>query len=175
MARRTGTANLPLHGGKAPAWLFQRMATLGPAMIEVMVLERGPEEMLRRLADPWWFQAFGCVLGFDWHSSGVTTVTCGAMKEAYKHFGNDLGVHVRRQGRHEPQDAARDRSCRRAVFYHDGRQIGLRFEDERQGGLGGGAGRVRPVPPQLLLHRQRRLVRRAARNERRDALRAALP
>ncbi len=54
----------------------------------------GPAEMLRRLSDPWWFQAFGCVLGFDWHSSGVTTVTCGAMKEAYKHFGNDLGLHV---------------------------------------------------------------------------------
>jgi hypothetical protein len=50
--------------------------------------------MLRRLSDPWWFQAFGCVLGFDWHSSGVTTVTCGAMKEAYKHFGDDLGIHV---------------------------------------------------------------------------------
>jgi hypothetical protein len=56
--------------------------------------EYGPDEMLRRLSDPWWFQAFGCVLGFDWHSSGVTTVTCGAMKEAYKHFGDDLGLHV---------------------------------------------------------------------------------
>jgi len=54
----------------------------------------GSAEMLRRLSDPWWFQAFGCVLGFDWHSSGVTTVTCGAMKEAYKHFGDDLGIHV---------------------------------------------------------------------------------
>src|SRR5256886_15304020 len=54
----------------------------------------GRAEMLRRLSDPWWFQAFGCVLGFDWHSSGVTTVTCGAMKEAYKHFKNDMGIHV---------------------------------------------------------------------------------
>jgi hypothetical protein len=59
-----------------------------------VVDEYGPAEMLRRLSDPWWFQAFGCVLGFDWHSSGVTTVTCGAMKEAYKHFGDDLGIHV---------------------------------------------------------------------------------
>jgi hypothetical protein len=62
MAHRTGTANLPLHGGKAPAWLFQRMATLAPAVVEVMVLEHGPQEVLRRLSDPWWFQAFGCVL-----------------------------------------------------------------------------------------------------------------
>ena len=59
-----------------------------------VVDEYGPGEMLRRLSDPWWFQAFGCVLGFDWHSSGVTTVTCGAMKEAYKRFGTDMGIHV---------------------------------------------------------------------------------
>lgn len=59
-----------------------------------IVEEYGPEEMLRRLADPWWFQAFGCVLGFDWHSSGVTTVTCGAMKEAQKNLGKDLGIVV---------------------------------------------------------------------------------
>jgi hypothetical protein len=59
-----------------------------------VVDEYGPAEMLRRLSDPWWFQAFGCALGFDWHSSGVTTVTCGAMKEAYKRFGSEMGIHV---------------------------------------------------------------------------------
>ncbi len=59
-----------------------------------VVEEYGPEEMLHRLADPWWFQAFGCVLGFDWHSSGLTTVTCGALKEAFKLFGDDLGILV---------------------------------------------------------------------------------
>jgi hypothetical protein len=63
-------------------------------MTMAVVDEFGPEEMLRRLADPWWFQAFGCVLGFDWHSSGVTTVTCGALKEAYKRCGSDLGILV---------------------------------------------------------------------------------
>src|SRR5688572_253403 len=70
------------------------MWKLAGAVTMAVVDEYGPGEMLRRLADPWWFQAFGCVLGFDWHSSGVTTVTCGAMKEAYKRFGNDLGIHV---------------------------------------------------------------------------------
>ena len=87
-------AHLPLHTGSAPPWLFSRMWRLAGAITMAVVDSYGPQEMLRRLSDPWWFQAFGCVLGFDWHSSGVTTVTCGAMKEAYKHFGNDLGIHV---------------------------------------------------------------------------------
>src|SRR5205814_21849 len=87
-------AQLPLHTGAAPPWLFDRMGRLAGAVTMAVVDQYGAAEMLRRLADPWWFQAFGCVLGFDWHSSGVTTVTCGAMKEAYKHFGDDLGLHV---------------------------------------------------------------------------------
>jgi hypothetical protein len=87
-------AQLPLHGGSAPPWLFERMWKMAGAITMAVVDEYGPAEMLRRLAEPWWFQAFGCVLGFDWHSSGVTTVTCGAMKEAYKRFGDDLGIHV---------------------------------------------------------------------------------
>ena len=91
---RRGTAHLPLHTGKAPPWLFDRMWRLAAAVTMAVVDDYGPAEMLRRLADPWWFQAFGCVLGFDWHSSGVTTVTCGAMKEAYQRVGADLGVHV---------------------------------------------------------------------------------
>src|SRR5688572_12231831 len=87
-------ADLPLHTGSAPPWLFARMWRLAGAITMAVVDEYGPHEMLRRLSDPWWFQAFGCVLGFDWHSSGVTTVTCGALKEAYRHFGPDLGIHV---------------------------------------------------------------------------------
>jgi len=70
------------------------MWKLAGAITMAVVDEYGPPQMLRRLSDPWWFQAFGCVLGFDWHSSGVTTVTCGALKEAFKHFGNDLGILV---------------------------------------------------------------------------------
>lgn len=87
-------AQLPLHGGKAPPWLFRRMTKLAGAITMAIVEEFGPTEMLRRLSDPWWFQAFGCVLGFDWHSSGVTTVTCGAMKEAARICGSDLGILV---------------------------------------------------------------------------------
>src|SRR5690606_551678 len=71
-----------------------RMTKLAGAMTMAIVDEYGPAEMLHRLADPWWFQAFGCVLGFDWHSSGVTTVTCGALKAAWQQYGRDLGIIV---------------------------------------------------------------------------------
>ncbi len=80
--KRTGIANLPLHGGKAPRWLFDRMVKLAGGITEVLVYEYGQDEFLRRISDPYWFQAFSCVLGFDWHSSGTTTTACGALKVA---------------------------------------------------------------------------------------------
>ncbi len=89
---KTGSANLPLHGGKAPAWLFGRMKKLAREVSVYVIGEFGPDDMLRRLSDPFWFQAFGCVLGFDWHSSGVTTTVCGALKEGLKRVGG-LGFH----------------------------------------------------------------------------------
>ncbi|MBI4005976.1 MAG: DUF763 domain-containing protein, partial [Gammaproteobacteria bacterium] len=67
---RTGVAQLPLHGGKAPRWLFNRMVCLSREIIIYIIAEYGPQEVLQRLSDPYWFQALGCVLGFDWHSSG---------------------------------------------------------------------------------------------------------
>jgi hypothetical protein len=79
---KTGIANLPLHHGKAPRWLFKRMVLLSTSIIEIILYEYGKDILLRRLSDPYWFQALSCVLGFDWHSSGTTTVTCGALKEA---------------------------------------------------------------------------------------------
>ncbi len=79
---KTGTTNLPLHTGFAPPWLFRRMCSLAGEVVEAIVYERGPEEFLRRISDPGWFQAFSCLLGFDWHSSGTTTVTTGALKMA---------------------------------------------------------------------------------------------
>src|SRR5439155_16013023 len=85
------TADLPLHSGAAPAWLFRRMVDMAGAIGTLIVRESGPQELLRRLSDPFWFQAFGCVLGFDWHSSGVATTVCGALKEAAERCGNDLG------------------------------------------------------------------------------------
>ena len=91
---RTGIANLPLHYGKAPKWLFERMVPLAREITIAIVSEYGPEEMLRRLSHPYWFQAFGCILGFDWHSSGVTTTLCGALKEGVKGIERDLGLFV---------------------------------------------------------------------------------
>jgi hypothetical protein len=91
---RTGIANLPLHGGKAPRWLFDRMVPLAREITIAIVSDYGPDEMLRRLSHPYWFQAFGCVLGFDWHSSGVTTTLCGALKEGIRGIERDLGLFV---------------------------------------------------------------------------------
>lgn len=91
---RTGIANSPLHGGHCPPWLFEKMKELGSVMIEVIIMEYGTAEMLRRLSDPIWFQAFGSVLGFDWHSSGLTTVLCGAIKEGLREKQGELGLFV---------------------------------------------------------------------------------
>jgi hypothetical protein len=81
---KTGIANLPLHPGKAPRWLFKRMVELSKGIVGVIIHEYGKDEFLKRISDPFWFQALSCVLGYDWHSSGTTTVTCGALKEAIK-------------------------------------------------------------------------------------------
>ena len=93
-SERTGIANLPLHYGSAPRWLFERMVKLSREITIVIVSEYGPGEMLRRLSNPFWFQSFGCVLGFDWHSSGVTTTLCGALKEGIKGIETELGLFV---------------------------------------------------------------------------------
>ncbi len=90
--RRTGIAELPLHGGKCPPWLFRRMKQLGGAICRLVVEEYGRKELLRRLADPFFFQSLGCVLGYDWHSSGLTTVTVGALKEGID--ARELGIAV---------------------------------------------------------------------------------
>jgi len=91
---RTGFAQLPLHGGKAPRYLFERMVPLSREIIIFVAREFGREDVLRRLSDPYWFQAFGCVLGFDWHSSGLTTTVCGALKEGLRDVGAELGIFV---------------------------------------------------------------------------------
>jgi uncharacterized protein len=91
---KTGTATLPLHGGKAPAWLFSRMRLLAREITLAIASEYGSGEMLVRLSDPAWFQAFGCVLGFDWHSSGVTTTVCGALKDGLRGLEHECGLVV---------------------------------------------------------------------------------
>ena len=94
MAKRAGYADLPLHGGRVPQWLADRMTRLGAAMAEAIVLHYGRDELLRRLAHPFWFQSFGAVMGMDWHSSGITTSVIGALKRGLAPLSGELGIHV---------------------------------------------------------------------------------
>jgi hypothetical protein len=104
VARRAGSADLPLHNGRVPAWLGQRMARLGAVITQAIVHEYGRDEFLRRLAHPFWFQSFGAVMGMDWHSSGITTSVIGALKRGLAPLSGELGLHVcGGRGRHSRQ------------------------------------------------------------------------
>jgi uncharacterized protein len=94
VAQRSGSADLPLHGGRVPKWLSDRMTRLGAVMCEAIVHQYGREELLRRLAHPFWFQSFGAVMGMDWHSSGITTSVIGALKRGLAPLSGELGIHV---------------------------------------------------------------------------------
>lgn len=92
--KKTGISELPLHYGKVPPWLFERMTKLGTLIIESLVINYGRKEVLRRLSDPFWFQAFGAVLGMDWHSSGITTSVMGALKAGLNPLSKELGIYI---------------------------------------------------------------------------------
>ena len=92
--KRSGTADLPLHGGRVPSWLAERMTTLGTAICESVVYHYGTSELLTRVSDPFWFQALGCVMGMDWHSSGITTSVLGALKRGLNPRAHELGIYV---------------------------------------------------------------------------------
>lgn len=94
MTQRAGSADLPLHGGRVPEWLAGRMAKLGAVITEAIVRECGRDEFLSRLANPFWFQSFGAVMGMDWHSSGITTSVIGALKRGLMPLEKELGLHV---------------------------------------------------------------------------------
>ena len=94
MMKRSGAADLPLHYGQVPPWLAQRMAKLGFAITESILIEYGKPEFLRRMSDPFWFQSFGAVMGMDWHSSGITTSVLGALKRAINPHSSSLGIYV---------------------------------------------------------------------------------
>jgi hypothetical protein len=94
MARRAGSADLPLHSGHVPRWLADRMTRLGAVMAEAIVHHYGRDELLRRLANPFWFQSFGAVMGMDWHSSGITTSVIGALKRGLAPLSRELGIHI---------------------------------------------------------------------------------
>ncbi|WDF53477.1 DUF763 domain-containing protein [Mucilaginibacter sp. KACC 22063] len=92
--KRSGSADLPLHNGFVPMWLAERMAKLGLAVAEIMVMDFGSDEFIRRLSDPFWFQSLGAVMGMDWHSSGITTSVMGALKRALNPHAKELGIYI---------------------------------------------------------------------------------
>jgi hypothetical protein len=92
--KRSGIADLPLHGGRVPDWLAQRMTALGTAITEAIIYDYGTSAFLSRLSDPFWFQALGAVMGMDWHSSGVTTSVMGALKRGLALRANELGIYI---------------------------------------------------------------------------------
>ncbi|MBB3609361.1 hypothetical protein FHX11_002309 [Rhizobium sp. BK602] len=94
LVQRAGNADLPLHGGRVPQWLGLRMTRLGAVITEAIVQHYGRDEFLRRLANPFWFQSFGAVMGMDWHSSGITTSVLGALKRGLTPLAGELGIHV---------------------------------------------------------------------------------
>src|SRR5690348_3304921 len=105
--KRSGTADLPLHGGRVPAWLATRMTELGTAIAEQVVLNYGQSEFLTRLSDPFWFQAYGAVMGMDWHSSGITTSVLGALKRGLNPRFSELGFTIcGGRGRHSRRTPA---------------------------------------------------------------------
>lgn len=100
-------ADLPLHYGRVPAWLYTRMSALGGAIVEAVVTEYGQSALLARMSDPFWFQSLGCVLGMDWHSSGITTSVMGALKQSVNRRSAELGIYIcGGKGRHSRQTPA---------------------------------------------------------------------
>jgi hypothetical protein len=105
--KRSGSADLPLHYGYVPTWLAERMATLGLAIVENIVMDYGKDEVLRRLSDPFWFQSLGAVMGMDWHSSGITTSVMGALKRSVNPHSKELGIYIcGGKGKHSKQTPA---------------------------------------------------------------------
>src|SRR5205807_1266339 len=104
MMKRSGSADLPLHGGRVPLWLASRMAQLGAVICQAIVYHYGRDEFLRRLSHPFWFQSFGAIMGMDWHSSGITTSVIGALKRGLAPLSGELGIHIcGGRGRHSRQ------------------------------------------------------------------------
>src|SRR5712671_2396412 len=91
--KRSGVADLPLHGGHVPQWLAERMTRLGTGIVEAIILRYGRSQLLSRLSDPFWFQALGAVMGMDWHSSGITTSVLGALKRGLNSRSDELGIY----------------------------------------------------------------------------------
>src|SRR5689334_19871592 len=113
--KRSGIADLPLHGGRVPPWLAERMTKLGTAMTETIVHHYGTSAFLSRLSDPFWFQAYGAVMGMDWHSSGITTSVMGALKRGLNDRSGELGLYIcggrGRHSRNTPSELQQIADC----------------------------------------------------------------
>src|SRR5256886_15935855 len=102
--KKSGSADLPLHYGYVPKWLAERMAKLGLAITEAILIEYGKKEVIKRLSEPFWFQSLGAVMGMDWHSSGITTSVMGALKRAVNPHAKELGIFIcGGKGKHSKQ------------------------------------------------------------------------
>ena len=119
MIQRKGTIELPLHTGHPPRWLFEKMVSLCRAISQIIIMEKGRDFFIQRISSPLWFQAFGCVLGFDWHSSGLTTTVCGVLKEVFQNLSKETGIYIcggkGRVSRRTPEEI--EGICNKSVSY----------------------------------------------------------
>ena len=175
MARRTGSADLPLHGGRVPPWLATRMSSLGAVITQAIVHHYGRDEFLQRLSHPFWFQSFGAVMGMDWHSSGITTSVIGALKRGLGPLSNELGIHVcGGRGQHSRKTPDELRLLGERIGF-DGAKPDSRQPTRRQGRQRRRPGWLRPLPAWVLRDRRWEVDRGAAGHERRQEAGAPLP
>ena len=175
MARRSGSAILPLHGGRVPPWLATRMSSLGAVITQAIVHHYGRDEFLQRLSHPFWFQSFGAVMGMDWHSSGITTSVIGALKRGLGPLSDELGIHVcGGRGQHSRKTPDELQALGERIGFRR-RRADPRKPSGRQGRQRRRAGRLRSLPARLLRDRRRQVDGRAAGHERRQEAGAPLP
>jgi hypothetical protein len=151
------TALLPLHHGRAPRWLFGRMVKLAECIVEIIVHEYGVRGLLERLSDPWFFQSLSCVLGYDWHSSGTTTVTCGALKEAIRPGEHGIAVA-----------GGKGKASRKAPAQIEALGQSFNMKSSRPG-------RVQPLSPHFLFRRGRQMDSNPTGDQRGEGERETLP
>ena len=173
--KRSGVADLPLHGGRVPAWLATRMETLGTAIAESVLAHYGRPALLSRLSDPFWFQALGTVMGMDWHSSGITTSVIGALKRGLNPRAHELGVYIcGGRGRHS-RNTPRELLRRRGPHRRRRRRAGAHEPPHRPHRQQRRRRRLPDLSPRLRGDARRRLGGGAARHERRQRAGPALP
>ena len=175
MARRTGSADLPLHGGRVPAWLATRMSSLGAVITQAIVHHYGRDEFLQRLSHPFWFQSFGAVMGMDWHSSGITTSVIGALKRGLGPLSDELGIHVcGGRGQHSRKTPDELRLLGERIGF-DGAKLTRASRTRCEGRQCRRPGWIRPLPAWVLRDRRWQVDGRAAGHERRQEAGAPLP